>query len=145
MLGLDVDNAVMDYVMDEKNGYASGTLGTETSPSVQMCYWKCNDGSRLIAVAIQGYEYRDDEGDTSDDEDEDNWTVCVNDLAFFRIQGDELLWRPVPVRQVCGRDFDFKDYFTQLPRTGKDIQLTDTDGNVLLLKWNGSRFTATKQ
>ena len=146
MLGLDVDDAVWNYELDEKNGYIAGELGTETSPSVQMCYWRCSDGSRLIGVALQGYEYNLEEPDPNwtEEEAEDKIHVCLNDIAFFRILQDEQIWRPVPVRKVCGRDIDFKAFDQiQLPRQGKDIVLTDhINDKVVTLKWNGNGFTA---
>lgn len=149
MLGFDVDNAFFDFVLDPQNGYVSAVLGTETSPSVQMCYWRCKDGSRLIGVAVQGYEYNLEESDPSwtDEEIEDHIFVDLNDLAFFRILGDELIWRPVSVKELCGRDFDFKLYDIALPRQGKDIRLTDRDEDSggYLLKWDGARFSVSKQ
>ena len=147
MLGLDVGGALMDYVLDEPNGYVSATLGTETSPSVQMCYWTCKDGSRLIGVALQGSEYNLEEPDPSWDEDEEDEHIFVklNDIAFFRILGDESIWRPVPVSRVCGRKIDFNQYAEiQLPRQGKDIKLVNDEDDPtpsLTLKWNGNGFT----
>jgi len=143
MLGLGVDDALSAYVLDERNGYILGELGTETSPSVQMCYWNCQDGSRLIAVALQGYEYNEDE--TSDE-----LFVSLNDIAFFRILGDELIWRPVPVRQLCGKDYDFLLYDSiELPRQGKDIRLIERfesgDEQITTLVWDGARFSAAAQ
>lgn len=152
MLGLDVDDAVWDYVLDEQNGYISGTLGTETSPSVQMCYWNCNDGSRLIGVALSGSEYNMEETDPDrpyDEDEEEDVFVILNDIAFFRIIGDESIWRPVPVSRVCGREIDFRQYNEiRLPRQGKDIQLVNEDEidptPSLTLRWNGNGFTPVR-
>ena len=145
-LGFDVEDAFEDFVLDERNGYVSASLGTELSCSVQMCYWRCNDGSRLIGVAVQGYEYSEDEEEMEPDEDGEygNWTVCFNDLAFFRVLSDELIWRPVLAKDLFGRDYDFEEYYVELPRSGKDIRMTDSDGEITLLKWNGARFNVTK-
>ena len=95
LLGLDVDDAFTEFVLDEKNGYVMAELCTETSPSVQMCYWKCNDGTRLIGVATLGEEYNIDESEPdpswTDEEMEDNIFVNLNDIAFFRVCTDEML------------------------------------------------------
>ena len=151
MLGLDVKESIWDYVLDIQNGYISGMLGTETSPSVQMCYWNCNDGSRLIGVALSGSEYNLEEPDPSwdDDEADEHIFVNLNDIAFFRIIGDESIWRPVPVSKVCGREIDFKLYNEiHLPRQGKDIKLVNDDEidpiPSLTLRWNGKGFTPVR-
>ena len=147
-LGFDVDDAFEEFILDERNGYVAASLCTELSCSVQMCYWRCGDGSRLIGVAVQGYEYDIDVPEEEMEPDEDgeygHWTVCFNDLAFFRVLQDELIWRPVPARELCGRDYDFKEYYVELPRSGKDIRMTDNDGEITLLKWDGTRFSVTK-
>ena len=149
--GLNVDDGLWNYVLDVQNGYVTGTRGTETSPSVQMCYWRCNDGSRLIGVALQGYEYNLEEPDPSwsDEEAEENIFVNLTDLAFFRIKDGEAIWRPVTARQVCGRDMNFRRYDAiELPRQGKDIRLTfgneDFTETVTILKWNGNGFTVSR-
>ena len=149
MLGLNVEGGLMNYVLDVQNGFISGELGTETSPSVQMCYWRCNDGSRLIGVALMGYEYNLEEPDPSwsDEEAEDNIFVNLTDLAFFRIRGDEAIWRPVSARQVCGRDINFREFDEiRLPRQGKDIELDIVGEEVrtTTLKWNGNGFTVSR-
>ena len=147
-LGFDVDGAFDEFTLDERNGYVAAGLGTELSNSVQMCYWRCNDGSRLIGVSVQGYEYNIEVSEEEMEPDEDgeygDWTVCFNDLAFFRVLEDELIWRPVQVKDLCGWDYKFEEYYVELPRTGKDIRMTDTDGEVTLLKWDGARFSVTK-
>ena len=58
MLGLDVKESIWDYVLDIQNGYISGMLGTETSPSVQMCYWNCNDGTHKLVAVNTSHELR---------------------------------------------------------------------------------------
>ena len=124
-----------------------GVVLYRVSCSVQMCYWRCADGSRLIGVSVQGYEYMDvpvEEMEPDEDDEYGNWTVCFNDLAFFCVLSDELIWRPVPARELCGWDYDFKEYYVELPRSGKDIRMTDHDGEVTLLKWDGGRFSVTK-
>ena len=146
-LGFDVDDAFEDFTLDERNGYVSASLGTELSCSVQMCYWRCNDGSRLIGVSVQGFEYMDipeEEMEPDEDGEYGNWTVCFNDLAFFRVLEDELIWRPVLAKDLFGWDYDFKEFYVELPRSGKDIRMTDHDGEVTLLKWDGARFSVTK-
>ena len=126
----------------------AASLGTELSCSVQMCYWRCNDGSRLIGVSVQGFEYNSDvpeeEMESDEDDEFEDWTVCFNDLAFFRVLEDELIWRPVQPKDLFGWDYDFKEFYVELPRSGKDIRMTDTDGEVTLLKWDGARFSVTK-
>ena len=148
MLGLGTDNALSEYTLDERNGYISGELGTETTPSVQMCFWNCKDGSRLIGVALQGYEYNMEEPDPdwTDEEIDDNIFVNLSDIAFFRILSDELIWRPVAVRDICGREINFREYDRiEMPRQGKDIRLIfvpeDGDDIVTTLAWDGTRFT----
>ena len=149
LLGLDVDDALSEFTLDEKNGYISGELGTETSPSVQMCFWNCKDGSRLIGVALQGYEYNmeeAEEGTYGDDYGDENLFVELNDIAFFRVLPGEMIWRPVPVKQICGREILFLRYDRiELPRQGKDIKLIEVaefgDEAVTTLAWDGSRFT----
>lgn len=148
MLGLGTDDALSEYTLDEKNGFISGELGTETSPSVQMCFWNCKDGSRLIGVALQGYEYNLEEADPewTDEEIDDNIFVNLNDIAFFRVLPDEMIWRPVAVKDICGRNFEFILYDRiELPRQGKDIKLVEVaefgDEEVTTLSWDGTRFT----
>ena len=148
MLGLGTDDALSEYTLDERNGYISGELGTETSPSVQMCFWNCKDGSRLIGVALQGYEYNLEESDPdwTDEEIDDNIFVNLNDIAFFRILPDEMIWRPVAVKDICGRNFSFILYDRiEMPRQGKDIKLVEIaefgDEAVTTLSWDGTRFT----
>ena len=147
-LGFDVEDAFEDFTLDERNGYVAASLGTELSCSVQMCYWRCNDGSRLIGVSVQGFEYNTDvpeeEMEADEDDEFEDWTVCFNDLAFFRVLEDELIWRPVQPKDLFGWDYDFKEFYVELPRSGKDIRMTDTDGEVTLLKWDGARFSVTK-
>ena len=149
-LGFDVDDAFEDFVLDERNGYVAASLCTELSCSVQMCYWRCNDGSRLIGVALQGYEYNMEEPDPSwtDEEAEDHIFVNLSDIAFFRILAGELIWRPVPVKQICGREYDFAFFDKiELPRQGKNIRLIseEEDGqSIITLVWDGSRFNAGK-
>ena len=149
MLGLGTDDALSEYTLDERNGYISGELGTETSPSVQMCFWNCKDGSRLVGVALQGYEYNLEEADPdwTDEEIDDNIFVNLNDIAFFRILSDEMIWRPVAVRDICGREIDFREYDRiEMPRQGKDIRLIfvpeiGEEDVVTTLAWDGTRFT----
>ncbi len=152
MLGLGTEDALSEYTLDERNGYISGELGTETSPSVQMCFWNCKDGSRLVGVALQGYEYNLEEADPdwTDEEIDDNIFVNLNDIAFFRILSDELIWRPVAVRDICGREIDFREYDRiEMPRQGKDIRLISVpeigeEDVVTTLAWDGNRFTVKK-
>ena len=151
MLGLGTDDALSEYTLDERNGYISGELGTETYPSVQMCFWNCKDGSRLIGVALQGYEYNLEESDPdwTDEEIDDNIFVNLSDIAFFRILSDELIWRPVAVRDICGQEINFREYDRiEMPRQGKDIRLVfvpeDGDDIVTTLVWDGARFTLRK-
>ena len=151
MLGLGMDGVLSEYTLDERNGYISGELGTETSPSVQMCFWNCKDGSRLIGVALQGYEYNMEEADPdwTDEEVDANIFVNLIDIAFFRILPDELIWRPVAVKDICGREIDFREYDRiEMPRQGKDIRLIfipeSGDDIVTTLAWDGARFTLKK-
>ncbi len=151
MLGLGTDDALSEYTLDERNGYISGELGTETSPSVQMCFWNCKDGSRLIGVALQGYEYNLEESDPdwTDEEIDDNIFVNLSDIAFFRILSDELIWRPIAVRDICGQEINFREYDRiEMPRQGKDIRLVfvpeEGDDIVTTLVWDGARFTLRK-
>lgn len=143
LVGLGVDDALSEFTLDEKNGYISGELGTETSPSVQMCFWNCKDGTRLIGVALQGYEYNMEETYGNDDDDE--LFVCLNDIAFFRIRPGEMIWRPVAVKDICGQELAFLLYDRiELPRQGKDIKLVEVaefgDEAVTTLSWDGTRF-----
>lgn len=143
LVGLGVDDALSEFTLDEKNGYISGELGTETSPSVQMCFWNCKDGTRLIGVALQGYEYNMEETYGNDDDDE--LFVCLNDIAFFRIRPGEMIWRPVAVKDICEQELAFLLYDRiELPRQGKDIKLVEVaefgDEAVTTLSWDGTRF-----
>ena len=109
-----------------------------------MCYWRCNDGGTLIAVALQGEVYHYFNND-SDDECCDRTTVTFNDLMFFKIDKGEVMWQARTPLTLCGRTFDFTHYDIQLPRSGKDIILkhkTNPKENYRL-KWNGTRFTLT--
>lgn len=149
MMGVDREGFVGDFVLDEHNGYASGALQTELDCSMQMCYWKRTDGDLLIAVALQGYEYKWDGNreawENMADNDEEDPTVCVNDLMFFKLEKGEVLWLPKTPKQITGRDIDFKNCRVELPRHGKDICLVfnpqDDNPTTTTLRWNGLDFT----
>lgn len=144
MLGFNTEGVIGDYVLDEKNGFISGKLLSQIESAMQMCYWRCNDGNRLVGVAVMGDEFSDAPV-PEDDPDFEVDVVCINDLMFFRIEKDELIWRPVSPRSLLGRDYNFAEYEISLPRQGKDITLTNREtGKVTKLTWNGARFSAAK-
>ena len=127
------------YVCDMQNGYIGATAMTELSIGVQMRYWRCNDGSILIGIAVEGDEYTD--GDC-----EDRSTVNINAMQFFRTKTDIALWTPYSMKEICGKNYKLADYNIRLPRQGKDIILTNESkpsANVVL-KWNGNGFTPSK-
>ena len=144
MLGYNSEGVVGNYVCDVANGYLRADLLTELDGQVQMCYWRCTDGGTLIAVAVQGEEYRPDIEDRL--EYDDPVTKCYNDLMFFRINPDEAIWRPITPQQMCHKAFDFEQYRIELPQKGKNITLTHKSNPALnaLLKWNGSTFQISK-
>ncbi|MBR1594200.1 MAG: hypothetical protein IJ692_06325 [Alloprevotella sp.] len=146
VLGYDQEGTVGNYVMDVKNGYLQAELLTELTLGVQMCYWRMTDGGTLVGVCFFGDEYKmDDDGFTADC-DEDDRTICINDLMFFRINPDECIWRPRTPQALCGRMFDFSAYDIQLPRQGKDIRLTHktNPSRSLVLRWTGKGFDVKK-
>ena len=79
------------------------------------------------------------------------WLVTwgVLSMMFYVIEKETVIWRPRTLKAVCGRDFHLVDYKIDLPRVGKDIQLTfnkeSKSGNSWLLKWNGSGFNVIKK
>ena len=150
MLGVEQEDRLGNFVLDERNGYVSGELLTELTCSLQMCYWRRNDGDILIAVALQGYEYkwegnREAWENLPVDEDDGEPSFCVNDLMFFKLEKGEVMWLPKTPKQIIGRDIDFKRYNIQLPRHGKDIVLTEKSEDdhpaTVTLRWNGIDFT----
>ncbi len=151
------ENLGVFTTVDKGNGYIRGELQTELTTTLQMCYWRCNDGI-LIAVAIQGDEYTDErecDSDHDSDSEKDNGdcecrgddgiTVNINDLMFFKILSDEALWRPITPQALCGRTFDFSNYEIVLPQEGKDIELRATTKGPASyrLTFNGTAFTTT--
>ena len=147
LLGFDTENFMNGMVLDEKNGYFKAEVFTELSNKVEMCYWRTDDGGVLVGVAFIGDEYRYEGNDDLDpilpgEDPDDRVTACINDLMFFKINGDEMIWRPRTPEVMCGKKFDFRQYDIELPRVGKDVKLTRrSDNKVILLKWTGSRFT----
>ena len=147
LLGFDTENFMNGMVLDEKNGYFKAEVFTELTNKVEMCYWRTDDGGVLVGVAFIGDEYRYEGNDDLDpilpgEDPEDRVTACINDLMFFKINGDEMIWRPRTPEVMCGKKFDFRQYDIELPRVGKDVKLTRrSDNKVILLKWTGSRFT----
>ena len=134
-----------NYVEDTKNGYISGELLAQFESKVQMCYWRMNNGNILIGVAFEGYNEGAMAAETEDEMDES----CENGMMFYVIEKETVIWRPRTLFAVCGRDFHLPDYKIDLPRVGKDIQLTfnkeNKSGNSWLLKWNGSGFNVVKK
>lgn len=142
MLGLETEGMVGEYVFDERNGYLSGTLLTELLCSVQMCYWRRTDGNILVAVALQGFEYKGDaNAGARDDDPHDERTIPVNDLMFFKIDKGEVIWLPKTPLQILGRQYNFNYYDVQLPRYGKDITIRRHGASsTITLRWNGTDF-----
>lgn len=134
---------VGNFVVDPANGFIGGELLTELSPKMQMCYWNCSDGSRLVGVLLQGHEYKPTYKEYEETEYNDDMTFCYTDLMFFRLTNEDLIWHPVKPEQLCGRSINFRYFNIELPRRGKDITLTRTfgDGKSYKLKWNGTKFT----
>ena len=141
---MDFENLAVFTTVDKSNGYIRGELLAELTTKLQICYWRCNDGDILIAVAIQGDEYKPDRSCDSDS-DEDP-TVHISDLMFYKIHGDEALWRPIMPQELCGRTFDFGNYEIVLPEEGKDIELraTTKGPDSYRLIFNGTAFTPTR-
>lgn len=146
LLGFNTENFMNGMVLDEKNGYFKAEVFTELTNKVEMCYWRTDDGGVLVGVAFIGDEYRYEGNDDLDpilpgEDPDDRVTACINDLMFFKINGDEMIWRPRTPEVMCGKKFDFRQYDIELPRVGKDVKLTrHSDNKVILLKWTGSRF-----
>lgn len=143
MLGLNAEDALSGYVLDERAGYIRATLAAQLESTLQMCYWRCSDGSRLVAVAVKSEEFFDSEdGEEVIDEDGDMKVWTATDMMFYRIRKGELLWRPVTPTKLLGRKLDFNRYIIELPRQGKDILLTGSEtGKVTTLKWTGNGFS----
>lgn len=143
MLGFKTDGVLGNVIIDENKGYISAELLTELTQRMQMCYWKCNDGGVLIAVAFVGDEYKEEHNCENEDEE---ITRSITDMTFYRIFNDEMLWHPVPPSQLLGQEIDFNSLSDiQLPRQGKDIMLiSDNPKNNLVLKWNGNGFKVVK-
>lgn len=139
-----------DNVLDTANGYAHAELGTETTPKLQMCYWRCDDGGVLVGVAMSGYEYLTEENEDlfvpgPDYDPEDANFLNLSDLMFYYVPQGEVLWLPRTPEQMLGRKIDFSLYRIQLPRQGKTITLSDSDDKVVMsFTWNGSRFVSGK-
>ncbi|MBP3726847.1 MAG: hypothetical protein J6I60_06520 [Bacteroidaceae bacterium] len=127
------------YVCDLQHGYIGAEAMTELSIAVQMRYWRCNDGSILIGVAVEGDEYTDGDCD-------DRSTVNVNAMQFYRTTTDIALWTPYPMKEICGKNYKLSTYHIQLPRQGNDIVLTHQSkpSASVVLKWNGNGFTPSK-
>lgn len=147
-LGMLDEGIIGDFVMDKKAGFMRGTAFTELTQDVEMCYWNCSNGARIVAVSLAGYEYTyDDEIEGEEVTCDDRGVICVNDLMFYRLNSDEALWHPLTPKAICGRDFEFDKYKVKLPRQGKDIIIADaeTDAVRYVLKWNDGRFTVVNK
>lgn len=146
MMGIPGSNdKIGNYIEDAKNGYITGELLAQFESKVQMCYWRMNDGNILIGIAFEGYNEGSMACETEDEMDQ----FCDNGMMFFVIKKGTVIWTPRTLKAVCGRDFHLPDYKIDLPRVGKDIQLTfdktEKKGNSWLLKWNGSGFNVVKK
>ena len=143
MMGYLDQPEAYSMVVDKRNGYAQGELGTELTHIFQMCYWRCNDGGTLIAVAFEGDEYVTElNEDLHHPVDEDDIFLNINDLMFYYIEKGEVYWLPRTPEQMFGKKLNFAKYSIQLPREGKTITFTDRDTEKVAATytWNGSRF-----
>lgn len=140
-----------EYVIDKQNGYISAEVATELEYKMQMCHWRCTDGSTLVGVALIGYEYivpgfnapeEDPNATYTDDDDDCEIHLCVNDMMFYRVLKNEVLWRPIVPEKLLGRTIDFHQYDIELPRYGKEIKLKHKDNPKLNLSftWDGAKF-----
>lgn len=153
VLGYDQGGSLDGYVMDTTNRYMQCDMLTELTAGIQMCLWHMKDGNTMVAVALKGDEYNEEEPDEAllssmseserDEYIEDHITACVNNLMFYKIMKNEAIWRPRTPQKLCGRTFNFSEYDIQLPKgRDKDIRLThnaDPRKNVVL-KWNDGTF-----
>lgn len=146
MMGYDMPGFVADYVLDMDRGYIAGQMLTELDGSVQMCLWRTADGGTMVAVALQGDEYKGDWNTGFPDNEEDERTVNVNDLMFFKINKGEAIWRPITPKTMCGEEINFPDYRIQLPRKGQHIRLIHKTDHAkdYQLQWDGNRFSLAK-
>lgn len=141
LIGLDESSRVSNFVLDEHNGYIEGHSLTEFDNSIQMCYWNCANGDVIVAVAIQGREYKP-EGyvNTAHDDPEEPSTI-INDLMFFKVEKGEVMWLPKTPKQMTGKNFNYANYEIKLPREGKNITLINrNNGSKTTLRWNGQNF-----
>lgn len=149
MMGLKTDGFIGNVIIDARNGYIAADMLTELTGNVQMCHWRCNDGGTLVAVALQGNEYICEgiDYDKSFYDPDDERCININDLMFFKIDYEEVLWQPKSPKEMCGNKFNFHEYSIELPRKGKNIVLkhkTNSKANYTL-QWNGTSFKAVKK
>lgn len=139
MMGLESDN-ISNYVCDTKSGYLKATWAMQIESQLQMCYWRCTDGSRLVAVVLQGCS----EALIDPDFDGNEEAHCTNLLLFYKLSEHGCWDTPLTLKALCGRDFHLYDYDIQLPQQGKDILLKANGNNKQAkscrLKWNGNGF-----
>ena len=149
LMGFKTDGFIHNVVVDTRNGYLSAEILTELTGIVQICHWRCSDGGTLIGVALIGDEYICDgiDYDKSYYNPDDNRTINVNDLMFFKIDPEEVLWQPKTPKEMCGHKFNFHQYSIQLPRKGKDVVLKHKSNpkENYTLQWNGTSFKAVKK
>ena len=137
------NEGIGNFVVDTANGFIGGELLTELSAKMQMCYWNCNDGSRLVAVLLQGHQYKSLYKEYEEAEYNDEWTFCYTDLMFFRLNNGDVIWHPIEPEKLCGRSINFRYFDIELPQRGKDITLKREfgSGESYKLQWNGDKFT----
>ncbi len=142
MMGLESYN-IGNFVCDTKNGYLRATYLVQIESHLQMCYWRCNDGTRLIGVVLQGCT----EALIDPDFDGDKEPHCTNLLFFYKLTEYSCWDTPMSLKAACGRDFHLYDYDIELPQVGKDILLKANGNNKQAksyrLKWNGNGFNVT--
>lgn len=146
-MGYDPEGRLHNFVLDKQAGYFSSETLTELEGRVQICLWRCTDGSTLVAVALTGDEYQMEGIDNRYLEHYPDWpAVNYNDLMFFRVARDEAILMPHSPQELCGRAFNFHRYRIELPRHGKDIKLIGKDdpAQVVTLRWNDGRFAVAR-
>lgn len=119
-----------------KNGYLTSRAMSQFNLNTDCCYWKCNNGHRLVAFWL-------DEGFENPDNDAHLALFYDYDPAT-----DTMTPKPELTDMILKAAKSADEYSVTLPEEGKDITLTlftdggddNYDSTEKIMKWNGQGF-----
>lgn len=122
--------------LEERNGYVCIETTTELPTGTTLCYWKRNNGHKLLAAWMEFQE----EGKKAE-----------NLLTFYDYDPNTKVLQPEPklTDELEGITKKFNEWSLRLPSEGKDIEImsfsgSDSEENYKCIyynwKWNGMTF-----